>query len=321
MPSSVSHYDQMKVIGEGTYGVVYRARDSRTQDIVALKRIYLDDSDDGLSATTLREIGLLKMMRHRNVVTLRDLFFDDDHGRNRNGYGHQSAVYLVFECCKGDLKQYLTKLVRRSPLKMGKIKKLSFQIMSGIAYCHSIGIMHRDIKPQNILINYKTEEIRITDFGLSRTFVLPMRSWTHEVVTLWYRPPEVLMGAASYSLSVDIWSIGCVIAEMLNNNRPLFSGQSEISQLLAMFQVVGSPKEANWPGVSTQCKDWHSLFPNWTPKSISNVVPRSDLDRNGQNLLRELLRLVPNHRITAKDALSHPWFHCDDDREVGIAGS
>jgi len=296
MPTSVSHYDKMKTIGEGTYGVVYRARDTRTQEMVALKRIYLDEADDGISATTIREIALLKMMSHPNIVTMRDMFF------------HRSAIYLVFDLCKGDLKQYLNKFVKRTPLKMAKIKKLSFQIISGIAYCHSIGILHRDIKPQNILINYKTEEIRITDFGLSRTFVLPMRTWTHEVVTLWYRPPEVLMGARSYSIGVDIWSIGCVIAEMMNNNRALFAGQSEISQLLTMFKVVGSPNEANWPGVSKECKDWHALYPKWTPKKIQTVIPRPDLDESGQDLIGKMLVLRPNSRITAKDALSHPWF-------------
>ena len=257
----------------------------------------LDDSDDGVSATTIREVALLKHMNHPNVVELKDTFF------------HRNEVYLVFECCKGDLKQYLNKFVRRSPLKMNKIKKFIYQILNGIGYCHSIGILHRDIKPQNILVNYATEEIRITDFGLSRTFVLPNRSWTHEVVTLWYRPPEVLMGCNKYSIGVDIWSIGCVLGEMLNNNRPLFCGQSEISQLLTIFKAMGTPNASSWPKVVAQCKEFCLKYPKWERKEMKDIVPRNDFDEVGQQLLDSMLLIDPIKRISCKEALNHPWFH------------
>ena len=201
----LSNYDGMKKIGLGTYGVVYRALNPQ-KEMVALKRIHMHSLEDGVSATTLREVALLKQLSHRNVVELRSTFF------------HSSDMILVFECCSGDLKQFMNKYMKRS-FKMGRIKKLMFQILNGVSYCHSLAVLHRDIKPQNILINYKTEEVKITDFGLSRTYILPNRSWTHEVVTLWYRPPEVILGCNRYSISVDIWSIGCVFAEILNNNR------------------------------------------------------------------------------------------------------
>jgi len=296
MPSRVAHYDRMKSIGEGTYGTVYKARDTKTNEWVALKRVYLDEGDDGISATTIREIALLKLMDHPNIVELKSTFF------NRN------EVYLVFECCKGDLKQYLNKFVKRTPLKIDKIKKLSFQIISGIAYCHSIGILHRDIKPQNILINYSTEEIRLTDFGLSRTYVVPNRTWTHEVVTLWYRPPEVLMGCGKYSIGVDIWSIGCVMGEMLNNNRALFCGQSEISQLFTIFKALGTPTESNWSSVSEDCKDFCHNYPKWHRKEMKDIVPRADFDERGQDLLNSMFHLDPIKRISATAALEHPWF-------------
>jgi len=296
MPTSVSHYDRMKSIGEGTYGFVYKARDTKTNEWVALKRIYLDESDDGISATTIREIALLKHMDHPNIVTLKTTFF------------HRNEVYLVFECCKGDLKQYLNKFVKRSPLKMDKIKKLTFQILNGMSYCHSIGILHRDIKPQNILINYTTEEIRITDFGLSRAYVLPNRTWTHEVVTLWYRPPEVLMGCNKYSIGVDVWSIGCVLGEMLNNNRPLFCGQSEVSQLLTIFKAMGTPNPSNWPKVEDQCADFCLKYPKWERRKIKQIVPREDFEESGQQLMDSMLLLDPLKRISCKEALNHPWF-------------
>jgi len=296
---SISNYDRLQSIGQGTYGVVYKARDTRTCTTVALKRIHMDDDDEGLSASTLREVALLKQLSHRNIAELQQTFFSSN------------SVYLVFECCSGDLKQYMTKLKRHSPstaFPMHKIKKLVFQILNGVAYCHSQGVLHRDLKPQNILVDYETEELKLTDFGLSRALSLPNKAWTHEVITLWYRPPEVLMGCAQYSINVDIWSVGCIFAELLNRNKPLFAGSSEITQLFTIFKKLGTPDAHSWPSVQRDCKDFAARYPKWKGHTVHQLLPRDDFDANAQDLLTRMLLLDPKRRITAKEALQHRWF-------------
>ena len=249
MPKQVSHYDRLKTIGEGTYGVVYKARDTKTNEYVALKRMFMDDDNEGISSTTMREVAILKQLQHPNIVQLKSIFFDSSSNRHSTG-----DLYLVFECMSCDLKQHMNKYYNTAPMPIKTIKKFMFQILNGIAYCHSSSILHRDIKPQNILINEQTEEIKITDFGLSRAHILPNRTWTHEIITLWYRPPEILLGCKSYSIYVDTWAIGCIFAEMLNQNKPLFRGHSEISQLMQIFMKCGSPNAQSWPSVAQDCK-------------------------------------------------------------------
>lgn len=307
MPSKIAHYDRLKTIGEGTYGVVYKARDTHNNnEWVALKRMFMDDDNEGISSTTMREVAILKQLSHPNIVELKSIFFDSSSNRNRNSSGD---LYLVFECMSCDLKQHMNKYYNITTMPIEKIKKYLFQILKGIAYCHSSSILHRDIKPQNILINEQTEEIKITDFGLSRAHILPNRTWTHEIITLWYRPPEVLLGCRSYSIYVDVWSIGCIFAEMLNRNKPLFRGHSEISQLMQIFMKCGSPNSENWPDAATDCKHFDAKYPQWKRKHISKFCARTDLKKDaGMELLDQMLILDPKRRITPKQAMNHEWF-------------
>jgi len=296
---SISNYDRLQSIGEGTYGVVYKARDIRTSKTVALKRIHIDRDDEGVSASTIREVALLKQMKHPNIAKLHLTFFS------------KSSVYLVFEYCRGDLKQYMTKYMKDSPIKsfpMRRIKKLMHQLLTGLVYCHSQGILHRDLKPQNILINYKTEQLKLTDFGLSRAFTLPNMTWTHEVITLWYRPPEILMGCSTYSINVDIWSVGCIFAELLNDNKALFAGSSEITQLFTIFKKLGTPNAQNWPTMKKDCKDYSAQYPKWKGRTVYELMPRDDFDESAQDLLTRMLLFDPKQRITPKEALQHQWF-------------
>lgn len=176
--------------------------------------------------------------------------------------------------------------------------------MNGIAFCHSRRILHRDLKPQNLLID-KEGMLKLADFGLARAIGIPVRTYTHEIVTLWYRAPEVLLGAKHYSTAVDMWSVGCIFAEMASHT-PLFPGDSEIDELFKIFRVLGTPTEAIWPGVS-QLPDYKPSFPQWPAVSLSKAVPY--LDSDGIDLLSKMLVYDPGKRISAKRALEHPFFN------------
>ncbi|XP_031488218.1 cell division control protein 2 homolog [Nymphaea colorata] len=287
----MEQYEKVEKIGEGTYGVVYRARDRLTNTTIALKKIRLEQEDEGVPSTALREISLLKELQHGNVVRLQDVV----HSEKR--------LYLVFEYLDLDLKKHMDscpELAKNPQL----IKIFLYQMLRGIAYCHSRRILHRDLKPQNLLIDRSTNALKLADFGLARAFGIPVRTYTHEVVTLWYRAPEILLGSHHYSTPVDVWSVGCIFAEMVNH-RPLFPGDSEIDELFKIFRVLGTPTEETWPGV-TSLPDYKSSFPKWAPKDMATLVP--GLDPVGVDLLKKMLCLEPSKRITARSALEHEYF-------------
>ena len=173
-------------------------------------------------------------------------------------------------------------------------------MLEAIDYCHTNRIIHRDLKPQNLLVS-KNKQIKLADFGLSRSFGLPMQTYTHEVVTLWYRPPEILLGQNNYSTSVDIWSAGCIFMEMLNS-RPLFRGDSEIDQIFKIFQLLGTPDENTWPGVS-KLPDYKSNFPKFNGKNLNQFF--NELDPLALDLAKKMIILDPNKRINARTALEH----------------
>ncbi|CAM6094134.1 unnamed protein product [Calypogeia fissa] len=292
----MEQYEKVEKIGEGTYGVVYKARDRVTNETIALKKIRLEQEDEGVPSTAIREISLLKEMQHGNIVRLQDVV----HSEKR--------LYLVFEYLDLDLKKHMDSspdLAKDSRL----IKTYLYQILRGIAYCHSHRVLHRDLKPQNLLIDRRTNALKLADFGLARAFGIPVRTFTHEVVTLWYRAPEILLGSRHYSTPVDVWSVGCIFAEMVNQ-RPLFPGDSEIDELFKIFRTLGTPNEETWPGV-TSLPDFKSAFPKWPAKNLSTVVP--GLEPAGIDLLARMLTLEPSQRITARAALEHEYF-----KDIGI---
>ena len=292
-------YQKLEKIGEGTYGVVYKARDRTTGDIVALKKIRLDADDEGVPSTAIREISLLKALRHPNVIGLSDIEHDE------------TKLHLIFEYLDYDLKKYMN--AHGAPLPPMLVKSYLYQITAALAYCHTHRVIHRDLKPQNILID-KSGNLRLADFGLARAFGLPIKTYTHEVVTLWYRAPEILLGAKQYSVPVDMWSVGCIFAEMAQK-RPLFLGDSEIDQLFKIFRVLGTPTEETFPGVS-QLPDFKPSFPKWRPVGFRGVV--HNLDEVGLDLLTKMVCYDPAQRISAKDALAHPYFADIDPSRIVI---
>lgn len=287
----MEQYEKVEKIGEGTYGVVYKARDRLTNETIALKKIRLEAEDEGVPSTAIREIALLKEMQHGNIVRLQDVVHAD------------RRLYLVFEYLDLDLKKHLDTSPHIAQDRM-IMKSYMYQILQGVAYCHAHRVLHRDLKPQNLLIDRQTNSLKLADFGLARAFGIPVRTFTHEVVTLWYRAPEILLGSNHYGTPVDIWSVGCIFAEMLNQ-RPLFPGDSEIDELFKIFRVIGTPNEESWPGVS-QLPDYKTSFPQWTAKDYQSIVPT--LEKSGIDLLSKMLCLDPSKRVTAREALEHEYF-------------
>ncbi|XP_003389019.1 PREDICTED: cyclin-dependent kinase 1-like [Amphimedon queenslandica] len=288
---SVDDYTKLEKIGEGTYGVVYKARHKVTGKTVALKKIRLENEEEGVPSTAIREISILKEVQHTNVVKLEDIIHQD------------LKLYLVFEFMCMDLKKYLDSLPAGKFMEPDLVKSYTYQILKGIVFCHGRRIIHRDLKPQNLLID-NNGGIKIADFGLGRAFGIPVRAYTHEVVTLWYRAPEVLLGCPRYSCPLDIWSIGCIFAEM-SNKKPFFQGDSEIDQLFRIFRILGTPSDAIWPSVTTM-PNFKSTFPKWTGKSLSQLCPH--LDSIGCDLLMQMVIYNPGKRISAKRAMEHPYF-------------
>jgi cyclin-dependent kinase len=294
----MERYQKMEKIGEGTYGVVYKAKDRVTGEIIALKKIRLEAEDEGIPSTAIREISLLKELQHPNIVRLYDVVHTE------------RKLTLVFEFLDQDLKKYLD--VCDSGLGLPILKSFLYQLLTGVAYCHHHRVLHRDLKPPNLLIN-REGQLKLADFGLARAFGIPVRSYTHEVVTLWYRAPDVLMGSRKYSTPVDIWSVGCIFAEMANG-RPLVAGTSETDQLDRIFRLMGTPTLADYPGIvelPEYSPDHHPPYP--PPRGgLGSLVPT--LDPTGVDLLSKMLQYDPARRVTAQAALEHPFF---DDMKGG----
>lgn len=197
-------------------------------------------------------------------------------------------------------------------LSLEMCRALLFQMVAGLNTCHERRYLHRDLKPQNVLVN-RTGETKLADFGLARPSAVPARQYTHEVVTLWYRPPEVLLGGEVYTAALDLWSVGCIFAEMACG-RPLFPGDSEIDQMHRMFEGLGTPNEDTWPGC-TSLRNWRPDFPQWRGRGLQALVP--GLPPSAAELLVSFLHFDPACRISARNALRHP-FLADMDVDTSV---
>jgi serine/threonine protein kinase len=261
----------------------------QTGEIVALKRIRLDSEEEGVPCTAIREVSLLKELDHPNIVKLYDVIHEE------------KKLTLVFEYLDMDLKKYSDD--RGGNIDKETIRSFLYQLLQGVAFCHERRVLHRDLKPQNLLIN-KKGELKLADFGLARAFGVPVRSYSHEVVTLWYRAPDVLLGSRKYSTPIDIWSAGCIFGEMATG-RPLFPGSSTLDQLIRIFKALGTPTEETWPGI-VELPEYRKDFPMYPGIGLQKLVP--GLDKNGYDLLDQMLQYDPNKRITAVKAMYHPYF-------------
>ncbi|XP_020832172.1 cyclin-dependent kinase 16 isoform X5 [Phascolarctos cinereus] len=282
-------YVKLDKLGEGTYATVYKGKSKLTDNLVALKEIRLEH-EEGAPCTAIREVSLLKDLKHANIVTLHDIIHTE------------KSLTLVFEYLDKDLKQYLEDC--GNIINTHNVKLFLFQLLRGLAYCHRQKVLHRDLKPQNLLINERGE-LKLADFGLARAKSIPTKTYSNEVVTLWYRPPDILLGSTDYSTQIDMWGVGCIFYEMATG-RPLFPGSTVEEQLHFIFRILGTPTEETWPGISSNEEFKNYDYPKYRAEALLSHAPR--LDTDGADLLARLLQFEGRNRISADDAMRHPFF-------------
>jgi len=300
---SVTNFEKLEQIGEGTYGQVYMARDKQTGEIVALKKVRMENEKEGFPITAIREIKILKSLNHKNIIKMKEIVTSKAHATNEN----KGSIYMVFEYMDHDL----TGLADRRGVRftVPQIKCYMKQLLQGLHYCHKNKILHRDIKGSNLLID-NHGILKLADFGLARPYAADHSNrLTNRVITLWYRPPELLMGIQKYGPEVDMWSVGCIFAELLFQ-KPILAGENEWEQLEIIFRLCGSPTEEVWPGV--QKLPWyHTLPENFFKYRRCIMESFRHFSKDALSLIDLFLQLNPKKRITAKDALTHDYFYND----------
>ncbi|XP_030436879.1 cyclin-dependent kinase 15 [Gopherus evgoodei] len=289
---TASSYLNLEKLCEGSYSTVYKGISRINGQLVALKIIKLE-TEEGVPFTAIREASLLKSLKHANIVLLHDIIQTKD------------TLTFVFEYMHTDLAQYMAQ--HPGGLHAHNVMLFMFQLLRGLAYIHQQHILHRDLKPQNLLISC-LGELKLADFGLARAKSIPSQTYSSEVVTLWYRPPDVLLGATDYSSDLDIWSAGCIFVEMLQG-QPMFPAVTgTLEQLEKIWAVLGVPTEDTWPGLSK--------LPNYKPERVISSRPQglqmicARLGRvpGAEDLASKMLKAFPRERVSAQDALVHNFF-------------
>ncbi|KAG7443597.1 Pkinase-domain-containing protein [Guyanagaster necrorhizus] len=275
-------------VGEGTYAVVYRGREASTGRKVAIKKIKVGQFKDGLDMSAVREVKYLRELKHQNVIELLDVF------------SSKTNLNLVLEFLDSDLEMIIKD--RSLVFLPADIKSWMAMTFRGLEFCHRNFVLHRDLKPNNLLIA-SDGQLKIADFGLARDFADPGYKMTCQVITRWYRPPELLFGCRYYGTAVDIWSVGCIFAELMLRT-PYLAGESDMDQLKTIFRALGTPTEQDWPG--------HTKLPDYITVGQFPKTPLRDLftaaSPDALNLLSKCLIYEPRRRISAKDALHHQYF-------------
>lgn len=306
---SANNFEKLVEVGEGTYGNVYKCRDRVNKEILAMKKIKMDREKEGFPITALREIKLLKQMDHPNIIKLKEIITSRASDDRNPG-----NVYLLFEYMEHDLEGLLNNKQPKIDYTVPQLKCFMIQMLRAIEYLHSKKIVHRDLKCANLLVNNKGS-LKLADFGLARSLTgNPGDTYTNRVITLWYRPPELLLGANQYSFEIDMWSAGCIIGEILAS-QPMFPEPEEQKMLQKIYSVCGTFNEETWPeGFNLP------YYERWGPKeryernlvgkySDRNAYP--NFDKWSIDLIDKLLQFDPKKRPTATEALAHPYFHSE----------
>mmetsp|Transcript_25383 Transcript_25383/g.37958 ORF Transcript_25383/g.37958 Transcript_25383/m.37958 type:complete len:411 (+) Transcript_25383:34-1266(+) len=303
--SVYTSYERLARLDEGTYGIVWKAKDVATNEIVALKQIKFDHAltkQGGFPIAALREIGVLLALSHECIVTVREMVVGDDFDK----------VFMVMEYMEMDLKEAMN-VNKKDAFPQAELKNMLYQILSATEHIHAKWILHRDMKTSNILV-HRSGKIALCDFGLARKYQLPLKAMTLPVITLWYRPVELLFGDNVYGPAVDMWSIGCIFGELLKKEA-ILQGQGELDQVDLIFKLIGAPNDTSWPEFKSLP---NSNLLRWKSKAkpkLKDTFPvnsfsgsQTYLDVNGFDLLRGLLALNPKDRLTAEEALNHKYF-------------
>ncbi|XP_020800658.1 cyclin-dependent kinase 10 [Drosophila serrata] len=288
----VSEFEKLNRVGEGSYGIVYRARDTRNNEIVALKKVRMDQEKDGLPVSGLREIMILKQCKHENIVRLREVVV----GKSLD------SIFLVMDFCEQDLASVLDNMSQ--PFTESEVKCITLQVLNALKYLHDRYVIHRDLKVSNLLMTDKGC-IKVADFGLARMFSNPPKPMTPQMVTLWYRAPELLLGCRTHTTAVDMWAFGCILGELLLG-KPLLPGNSEIGQLNMIIDLLGAPSESIWPGFSDM-----PALQNFTlsQQPYNNLKTKfHSIRQSGRNLLNILFIYNPLTRATAEECLNSNYF-------------
>ncbi|KAJ5073089.1 binding protein [Anaeramoeba ignava] len=300
----INEFEQIKIIGDGTYGKVIKAREKKTGEIIALKKIKVVQEKEGFPITALREIMILQKLDHKNIIKLKEIVTSRLEEETRENL---TEFYLVFEYMDHDLVG-LTNSPQIPNFSLPQIKCYFQQLLEALLYCHKKQIVHRDVKAANLLINNKGE-LKLADFGLARSFQNSKNIDTSLVVTLWYRAPELLLGTKKHSPAIDMWSAGCVLAELFMR-KPLFPGSNVLDQLDLIFSLCGSPDSCGWKSA-----EYLPLMQKYSIKKdyCSNIQNkfRILICSEGIDLLEKLLDLDPERRFTAQKALDHDFFWTD----------
>ena len=305
---SIDDFIDLVIIGEGTYGKVYKGKDKETNEVIALKKINKEMNTEGFPLTSLREIKILSYTKHKNIIKLREI-----------SVGLQNSIYLVMDYCSYDLLKLLNKLKKSNQvLKNEEIKHIVIQILQGVYYLHSKNIIHRDLKLSNILID-RCSVIKICDFGLAREIdstkveqVITKNKYTSKVATLWYRSPEILLNMG-YSFESDVWSFGCIMAELLLNGNPLLPGKNEMCQLELICELIGYPEISDYPNLFDSNSNFMSKtiydkllkYKGQTP--LINTKIKS-INEKLSSLIKKILVWNPNKRISLAECLLDDYF-------------
>ncbi|XP_033121962.1 cyclin-dependent kinase 9-like [Anneissia japonica] len=303
----VTKYEKLAKIGQGTFGEVFKARHKRNRRVVALKKVLMENEKEGFPITALREIKILQLLRHENVVHLIEICRTKATAFNR----FKGSIFLVFEFCEHDLAGLLSNA--NVKFSLAEVKEVVKQLLNGLYYIHSNKILHRDMKAANILIT-KEGKLKLADFGLARAFSHAKPSqpnrYTNRVVTLWYRPPELLLGERNYGPPIDMWGAGCIMAEMWTRS-PIMQGNTEQHQLTLISHLCGSITPDTWAGVD-KLEFFSKLeLPKGHKRKVKERLKAYVKDQIALDLIDKLLWLDPASRLNSDDALNHDFFWLD----------